>query len=169
GIGFFTNDGKSVGAVELEPDASGLVQTVFRIVSLEDGSEVYRFTSPPQAIDPSEGGPGEWTYIDRNDPARNVYAMDYSSGGSARKITHFTDGRLTDHEWSPDLRRIAVVRHDDNGENLWVVNADGSAPKQITKFDGEDIVEFDWTLDSKRVVVRAGTQSRDVVLISNLR
>jgi serine/threonine protein kinase len=169
GIGFFTNDGKHVVAVELIPDASGLVQTVFRIVSLEDGSEIERFVSPPQAIDPSEGGPGEWTYIDRNDPARNVYAMGYSSAGSARKITHFTDGRLTEHDWSPDLRRLAVVRHDDSGENLWVVNADGSSPKQITKFDGEDIVEFDWTLDSKRVVVRAGTQSRDVVLISNLQ
>jgi len=86
-----------------------------------------------------------------------------------RKITNFTDGLLTDHEWSPDRRRIAVVRRDDAGENLWVVDVKGGSAKQLTTFDGEDIAEMQWSLDSQRVVVSAGTQSRDVVLISNFQ
>jgi Tol biopolymer transport system component len=69
--------------------------------------------------------------------------------------------------WSSDLHWIAVVRRDDNGENVWVVDANGKSPKQITKFDGQEVFDVEWTRDSKRVVVRAGTLSRDVVLISN--
>jgi hypothetical protein len=50
-----------------------------------------------------------------------------------------------------------------------VVDANGRSPRQITKFDGEEIFQMQWTLDSKQVVVRAGTHSRDAVLISNFR
>jgi serine/threonine protein kinase len=169
GVGFFSRDGQHVMVVDLQPDETGLVQTVFRLIPVTGGEEIAKFTNPPQAIDPSEGaGSDEWTFLNRDDPARNVFVMNYL-GGSMRKITNFTDGRLTDHEWSPDRRRIAVVRRDDAGENLWVVDVKGGSAKQLTTFDGEDIAEMQWSLDSQRVVVSAGTQSRDVVLISNFQ
>ena len=153
---------------ELQPDAKGLVQTIFRIIPATGGAEVAHFTQPPQAIDPSEGRQGEWSFLNRDDPARNLYSMRFE-GGAIKQITKFTDGRLTDHEWSPDLRRIAVVRRDDAGENVWVVDANGGAAKQITKFDGQDVAQIKWTRDSRRVVVRSGTTSRDVVMISNFK
>ena len=87
----------------------------------------------------------------------------------AKQLTKFADGRLTDHVWSPDARWIAVVRRDEDGENVWVVDANGGSPKQVTKFDGQDVFQIQWTPDSQRVVVRAGTLSRDVVLISNFQ
>ena len=164
----FTSDSRHVIVVELHPDASGLVQTVLRVMPVDGGDEVGRFTPPPQAIDPSPGAGTEWTYLNRNDAAQNVFAGSIA-GAAERKVTNFTDGRVTDHMWSPDFTRIAVVRRDDAGENLWVVNADGSSPKQITSFDNQDIFEIEWTFDSKLLAMRAGTLSRDVVLIKNFQ
>jgi Tol biopolymer transport system component len=85
------------------------------------------------------------------------------------KITNFTDGRLTDHEWSPDRQRVAVVRRDDAGENVWVVDVKSGSAKQITHFDNQEVAEMQWALDSQRVAVRAGTTSRDVVMMSNFK
>ena len=168
GVGFFSRDGRNVMVADFAPDAKGLVQTIFRVIPVTGGPEVTKFTQPPQAIDPSEGREGEWSFMNRDDPARNVYTMSFA-GGAMHKLTNFTDGRLTDHEWSPDQRHIAVVRRDDAGENVWVVDANGGAAKQITKFDGQDVAQIKWTRDSKRVVVLSGTTSRDVVLITNFK
>ncbi|MCI0451532.1 MAG: protein kinase [Candidatus Latescibacteria bacterium] len=168
GVGFFSRDGDDVIVVDLVPDGGGLVQTVFRVVSVENRAEVMHFTSPPQALDHAEAPDGALSFLDRNDSARNVFSIKFA-GGEPRQITTFTDGRLTDHEWSPDLKRIAVVRHDDAGENVWVLDAEGGPTKQVTRFDGEDVFQIDWTPDSSRILVRAGTLSRDVVLISNFR
>jgi eukaryotic-like serine/threonine-protein kinase len=162
----FSRDGKYVVVADLEADASGLIQSIVRALPLSGGADLQRFTQPPQALDPTQGREGEWTFMNRDDPARNLYAMNAATGAS-KQLTHFPDGRLTDHVWSPDLQWIAVVRRDDNGENAWVVDANGKSPKQITKFDGQELFDVEWTPDSKRVVVRAGTLSRDVVLISN--
>jgi Tol biopolymer transport system component len=162
----FSRDGKYVVVADLETDANGLVQSVVRILPVSGGADVHRFLQPPQVIDPTQGREGEWTFMGRDDPARNLYAFNAATGAS-QQLTHFSDGRLTDHVWSSDLHWIAVVRRDDNGENVWVVDANGKSPKQITKFDGQEVFDVEWTRDSKRVVVRAGTLSRDVVLISN--
>lgn len=168
GIGFFTQSGEHVLVVDLQPDNNGLVQTVFRLVPTAGGPEVAQFTQPPQAIDPSEGGPNEWAFLNRDDPARNVYLLKLG-GTDMKQISKFADGRLTDQEWSHDRKSIAVVRRDDLGENVWIVDVATGAAKQVTKFDAQDVVQVKWTLDDKRVVVRAGTTSRDVVLISDFK
>jgi Tol biopolymer transport system component len=106
------------------------------------------------------------SYLDRNDPARNVFSIGVD-GKETTQITKFTDGRLTGHVWSPDFKRVAVIRRDDAGENVWVVDATGANARRITSFDGEDVSVFRWTPDSRRMVVRAGRQSRDIVMITN--
>ena len=165
GTGFFSRDGSQIVAATLEPDAGGLVQVVFKVMSVADKSVVQSFKQPPSALDPSEGPDARWSAINRDDPARNIYL--YGVDGTVKQVTRFTDGRLSDHEWSRDFRRIAVVRRDDVGENVWVVNADGSSPKQITRFDGLDVAEMSWSTDNRYIAVRAGTASKDVVLIKN--
>jgi serine/threonine protein kinase/Tol biopolymer transport system component len=164
----FSRDGEHIVVADLEMDANGLVQTVVRVVPASGGHDVQRFTQPPQVLDPSEGKDGEWTFLGRDDPNRNLYVMNYTAG-SIEKLTNFTDGRLTDHVWSPDLGRIAVVRRDDAGENVWVVDANGGSPKQVTRFDGQEVFDVQWAPDSQRIVVRAGILSRDAVLISNFQ
>jgi len=133
------------------------------------GAEVASYQQLPQELDTEWGLDGvSRSYLDRDDPARNVFRRPLGKQQSTQ-LTRFADGRLTDHVWSPDARRIAVVRRDEEGENVWVVDASGGSPKQVTKFDGQDVSQIEWTLDNQKVVVRAGNQSRDVVLISNFK
>jgi len=165
----FSPDGKQVVVFKLEPGASGLIETVFIFFASSGGPELGRFTQKPNAIDDEWEPNGlSWTYLDRDDPARNVFRQQVGKE-QATQITRFANGRLTDHAWSPDARWIAVVRRGDEGENVWVVDASGGSPKQVTKFDGEEIFQIKWSSDSQGVVVRAGNLSRDVVLISNFQ
>jgi serine/threonine protein kinase len=165
----FSPDGKEISVVTLTPDASGFIQTVFTIFPSSGGPEIRRFAQQPDFIDIEwELSGTSLTYLGRDNPARNVFRYQIE-GNQVTQITRFADGRVTDHEWSPDAGRIAIVHRGEEGENVWVVDAGGSAPKQVTRFDGEDVFQIEWTLDGRRVVVRAGTQSRDVVLISDFR
>jgi Tol biopolymer transport system component len=53
--------------------------------------------------------------------------------------------------------------------NLWVQPLDGSPPKQLTNFASEQIFGFDLSRDGKQVAMSRGTQTSDVVLISNFK
>lgn len=60
--------------------------------------------------------------------------------------------------WSPDGRRIAYVRRPDTlgtgmfDDGLWVMNADGSAPRRVEPHGfGSFTKLFDWAPDSRRV------------------
>jgi Tol biopolymer transport system component len=108
------------------------------------------------------------TFIDRADPASNVYRIGMG-GESPRPVTKFTEGRVTNFEWSHDGSRLAVVRRIGEAVNAWVVLADGSQPKQITNFTTEAVFQLAWTPDDKYVVLSAGRQSSDAVLVKNFR
>ena len=164
--GSFVRGGENVVVAELTEDESGFFQTLIKIFSATDGSELAIFRDLGNASSYQQGPDESLSYQNLSNPQRNVFVMS-SGGGAPRQITKFTDGRLTGHLWSPDFRRLAVIRHDGVGENLWVVDANGNNAKQITSFDGEDISVFKWTPDGDRLIVRAGTQIRDMVMMTN--
>ena len=124
---------------------------------------------PQQAVGHKWGPDGRSiTFIDRADPASNVYRV---GGGTdtPRPVTKFTDGRVTNYEWSHDGSRLVVVRRIGESVNAWVVMADGSQPKQLTSFTTDTVFQVDWTPDDKYVVLSAGRQSSDAVLVRNFR
>ena len=49
------------------------------------------------------------------------------------------------------------------------IEADGSHPQQVTHFVTGEIFEMVWMPDNRRLVVGAGTSSRDAVLIRDFR
>ncbi|HSE47317.1 MAG TPA: hypothetical protein VLA89_18495, partial [Gemmatimonadales bacterium] len=99
----------------------------------------------------------------------NLYLMPLD--GSPRALTHFTEGRMTGHRWSPDGKRIAVKRRiGENGvDNLWIVNADGSNPVAITDFESGSIGQVRWSADGSRVVFTYGNTTQNVVLIRGFK
>src|SRR5256714_5225714 len=100
----------------------------------------------------------------RKRPPRNIFVLDLA-GGEARQITRFGDD-CSDLAWSPDGLHLAfVVRDpkdaaeeddgvrvyararyksdeggllDDRRKHIWIVAADGSAPRRITDGDWDD-------------------------------
>jgi hypothetical protein len=53
--------------------------------------------------------------------------------------------------------------------NLWAQPIDGSPPKQLTNFASERIFNFDFSRDGKQLALSRGTETSDVVLISNFK
>jgi dipeptidyl aminopeptidase/acylaminoacyl peptidase len=101
----------------------------------------------------------------RKRPPRNIFVLDLA-GGEARQLTRFGDD-CSDLVWSPDGRSIAFVvrdpkdsaEDDDDGirvydraryksdeaglldsrrKHIWIVGADGSAPRRVTDGDWDD-------------------------------
>jgi Tol biopolymer transport system component len=168
GTGLFSPTGDRVLFTEYGTEG-GLVHLLYRIVPAAGGEAGPPVAVPQTAVGVSWGPGGtSLAYRDRADPAWNLYLQPLD-GGPRRRITHFTDGRLKLSLVAPDGSRVALVRQSEGNENLWIVDADGNDAAAITDFRGITIYDGDWTPDSRRVVLSAGTESRDAVLIRNLR
>jgi len=175
--GGFSADGTHIGTLDFEPDAKGLIRNVFRIVPVEGGEVLATIRLPQGAQSFSNLPPHGMAFISRADPNWNVYAMNVADqilhntpGDSPTvQVSHFTEGRITDAIAARDGKHIAVVRRMPDGENIWVINADGSQPKQVTHFNGLDVAQVRWMPDSQRVIALAGHTGNDVALIRNFR
>jgi Tol biopolymer transport system component len=72
------------------------------------------------------------------------------------KAVRLTSGMAWDcmPRWSPDGRTIAFVSDRDGGDNLWLVNADGSGARKITKETDAAVSSPAWTPDGQYLVAR---------------
>ncbi|HKC63286.1 MAG TPA: hypothetical protein VKB86_06590 [Pyrinomonadaceae bacterium] len=53
--------------------------------------------------------------------------------------------------------------------NLWSQPFQGGEPKQLTDFNSDQIFWFDYSADYHKLALARGTQTSDVVLISDLK
>ncbi len=114
--------------------------------------------------------PGEWTSVSIDTEETTWTSLDVSTdgrtvvfdmlgdlytvpiaGGDAKSLT---DGIAWDTEprFSPDGTRIAFISDRGGADNIWVMNADGSAPRAVTE-EKEHIVHNPWwSADGEYVV-----------------
>ena len=85
------------------------------------------------------------------DIAGDLYTIPMTGG----KATRITSGLPFDAQprWSPDGKQIVYVTDKDGSDDVWIINADGSAPKQITRSDRVQWVSPEWTPDGRYIVV----------------
>ncbi len=165
----FSPDSTKFLLAQPEPDAQGLSRPVWRALPVAGGAPVATFSLPGTASEPAWSPDGRaMTYCNQADPAWNVFRQE-SDARPPVQLTHFTDGRITSYAWSPDGTKIALNRRIGDGSNVWVIGADGSHPVQVTQLAGADVFRLRWLPDNRRLVVSAGTLSRDMVLIRNFR
>jgi Tol biopolymer transport system component len=106
------------------------------------------------------------TYVDRN-KGWNLMRQAIA-GGEPTALTRFTEGQTTDFVWSPDGRKLAIVRRLGKGESVWVFEPGGGEPKQVAYFPTGNVSECRWSLDGKNLVFAYGTATQDVVLIQGV-
>jgi len=82
----------------------------------------------------------------------DIYVMPVS-GGEARAIA---SGVAWDMQpkWSPDGRHIAFTSDRAGGDNIWIMEADGSNPVQISKESFRLLNQPEWTPDGQFIVAR---------------
>ncbi len=83
-------------------------------------------------------------------------------GGEAKAVT---SGIAWDTEprFSPDGRRIAFISDRAGGDNIWIINADGSSPRAVTEEKRTLVHNPSWSPDGDYLVARKGfTSTRSI-------
>jgi Tol biopolymer transport system component/imidazolonepropionase-like amidohydrolase len=82
----------------------------------------------------------------------DIYVMPIT-GGPARAISSGVAWEMQP-KWSPDGRHIAFTSDRGGGDNIWVMEADGSNPAQVSKETFRLISQPEWTPDGQFIVGR---------------
>jgi imidazolonepropionase-like amidohydrolase/Tol biopolymer transport system component len=108
-------------------------------------------------IDTAEG---TWMNVDVSpdgsrvafDMLGDIYVVPLA-GGTATRIA---EGLSYEQQprWSPDGTRIAFVSDRGGGDNVWLMNADGSNKKQLTKEDFRLLNQPSWSPDGRYIVAK---------------
>ena len=94
---------------------------------------------------------GDWIYFDL---MGHIYRLP-AEGGKAENLTDSTGIALNFHPAvSPDGSQIAFISDRTGQSNLWVMNADGSDPKQVFKEGMVRAVTPEWSNDGEYIFVR---------------
>ena len=103
---------------------------------------------------------GSWMNVDVSPDGRTVafdllgdiYVMPIG-GGTPRRVA---EGLAFEHQprFSPDGRRIAFVSDRAGGDNVWIMNADGSDKRQVTKEDFRLLNQPTWSPDGRFIVAK---------------
>ena len=103
---------------------------------------------------------GSWMNVDVSPDGRTVafdmlgdiYVMPITGGTPTR----IADGLAFEHQprFSPDGRRIAFTSDRGGGDNIWVMNADGSDKRQVTKEDFRLLNQPSWSPDGRFIAAK---------------
>ncbi|MDX1674773.1 MAG: hypothetical protein R3314_08270, partial [Longimicrobiales bacterium] len=82
----------------------------------------------------------------------DLYAVP-TGGGQATRLTH---GQAFDFQprYSPDGRTIAFTTDRDGAQNIWLMDADGSNPRQVTREGSREVNSPAWSPDGENLFVR---------------
>jgi len=103
---------------------------------------------------------GSWMNIDASPDGRliafdllgDIYTMPVAGGTPTR----IAEGLAFEHQprFSPDGRRIAFTSDRGGGDNIWVMNIDGSDKRQVTKEDFRLLNQPSWSPDGRFIIAR---------------
>ncbi len=128
-----------------------------------DAEDAWDITAPRGATIrqvPIRTDEGTWMDVDVSPDGRtlafallgDIYTMPVS-GGTPTRIAEGLAWEIQPR-FSPDGRRIAFTSDRAGGDNIWVMNADGSDKKQVTKEDFRLLNQPSWSPDGKYIAAK---------------
>jgi len=168
-----------VGEEDCSPDGKWLVYDT-NIAGA--GTKIYRLPvegGTPTEIASAPGGGGNprispdgrfiaYT-IQEGDPVPlSKFVVSPSEGGSRLHEFLLPSGAGPPH-WSPDGKGLQYLLTRKGATNVWEQPLTGGEPRQVTDFPSGRIFGFSWSHDGKELLVAKGSETSDVVLISNFR
>lgn len=92
---------------------------------------------------------GKWIAFDL---LGDIYTMPIA-GGTPKRIA---EGLAYEHQprFSPDGKRIAFTSDRGGGDNIWIMNVDGSDKRQLTKEDFRLLNQASWSPDGRFIVAK---------------
>jgi imidazolonepropionase-like amidohydrolase/Tol biopolymer transport system component len=103
---------------------------------------------------------GSWMNVDVSPDGRtiafdllgDIYTMPIAGGTPTR----IAEGLAFEHQprFSPDGRRIAFVSDRAGGDNVWIMNVDGSDKRQVSKEDFRLLNQPSWSPDGRFIVAK---------------
>jgi len=84
----------------------------------------------------------------------DIYSIPMKGG----KATPITQGMAWDMmpRFSPDGKQITFISDRDGGDNLWIIDADGTNPQQVSKEKRDLVHTPNWSPDGNYIAVRRG-------------
>ena len=169
---------ENVGECDCSPDGKWLVYDT----STSAGTKLYRLPvegGSSTEIASAPGGGGN----PRISPDGNLIAYGIQEGspvpegkfavspavGGPRLYTFSSPSGAGPPHWSPDGKGLQFLLTRKGATNVWEQPLAGGEPHQVTDFTSGHIFGFSWSRDGKQLLVAKGSQTRDVVLISNFR
>jgi Tol biopolymer transport system component len=141
-------------------------------VAIEGGSPVrLNDRGGSRAVASPDGKLIAYVYSERRQGQQIKVGIIPFEGGAQLKTLDFTPAPPARHDirWAPDGRSLIYIDAQRGGANLWRLPLDGSPPQPLTDFKDGQIWSFDVTRDGKQFVVARGSNTADVVLISEVK
>ncbi|HZS99821.1 MAG TPA: hypothetical protein VFA40_23745, partial [Terriglobales bacterium] len=120
-----------------------------------DGKRIMYLASPENPGSPSASRPYQLKVI-LFDGGAPVYKFDWPAP-------------LGMPRWAPEDEAVEYALTRNGVSNIWQQKLSGGPPKQITNFESGLISDFEWSPDGKQLTLTRGSESSDVILISNFR
>jgi TolB protein len=152
-----------VGEFAWSPDGSMLAFTSFEegndddvFVVNSDGTGLRSFVASPLGEHSPQCSPDgtriafeRWPLRDSDPGTPDIYTVGLDGGGEVPLVT--STGWDTGAVWSPDGGRLAFTSDRGGGEEIYVVNADGSGERQLTDLPDASATDPAWSPDGTRL------------------
>ena len=169
---------ENVGEEDCSPDGKWLVYDT----NTPAGTKLYRLPvegGSPTEIASAPGGGGNprispdgkfiaYTIQEGNPVPQSKFVVSPAEGGSRLYEFLSPTGAGPPH-WSSDGKGLQYLLTRKGASNVWEQPLAGGKPYQVTDFNSGRIFGFSWSRDGKQLLIAKGSETRDVVLISNFR
>jgi len=167
-----------VGEEDCSPDGKWLVYdtntdagTKLWRMPVEGGSPTEIASAPGGGGNPRISPDGQFIAYDLQEGTpvpQSKFAVIPAGGGSPVHVFSRPSGSGWAH-WSPDGKGLQYMLTRKGATNIWEQPLAGGEPHQVTDFTSGHIFAFSWSRDGKQLFVARGSETSDVVLISNFR